>query len=407
MVKLYDSTFRNGLEEELKATSLASNYEIAVKYGTRLADIYIPQSVLVYLNDSTAEYIPVTWDTSEYNSKTVGRQVFDGRLIYPDYIQPLADVPKLVIRVLPNNKPGKKKKSDSSYTVKSEPKITTKEPEPSSEPEPSPEPEGPTEQEIEEDKQNYLSAYRYIPYTLPYNRKINWNDILGKVDSVKVTPDIFTKDTVSQVTITSKFMKGTAASDILVLEPYNVNFKDVPNSYWAYNEITELSQRGYSRGTQGDLYNPKQNIAVADTLAFFDRILDNHGKLRMLHDRDFVETILKDKDNWSYYNVASIISKLRTTTIQAVPKIVDYGSNLTREEVAYLLWDILTTYNIQPGTINISYNDLNNLRYPEQVYYCTSLGLYEGDNLNNFNPNQTITRAELAAVLIRLDNLLN
>lgn len=387
----------------------------------------LPQEVEVTLRNGNKIKYPAKWD---YISKILNLDTtIEGQLDLTDMFITCPNILNLDVKVyktsddgqsnqpIPNKKEeGMKDTNSTQYKHVPKSETTTNPPTDEGLQEPAQQSGGETlqtqdmvpEEEIEADKKVLNAALNQVPYTLAPDTVINWSSIIKDKDYITISPNKFTKDTISEIKLRSKFAIWTVKSQIYVLDPYTVEFTDVPTSYWAHDSIAELSKRGYSRGTSATEYKPKQNIAVSDTFTFLDRILVNNGKIQMLNTRSYVDNLLDSKTHWSYYSVASILSKLNPTVVSTLPKVTSYDQELTREEVAIILYDLLNQYGYQAKSSNAAsiYKDLNDIHDVKSVSYCTDLGLFKGDNLNNFNPSQKITRAELVAVLIRFDNLL-
>lgn len=68
--------------------------------------------------------------------------------------------------------------------------------------------------------------------------------------------------------------------------------------------------------------------------------------------------------------------------------------------VAAILAMVLLTC---PALAASSFPDVNeNAEYAEAVEYLNEVGIMQGDNKGNFNPNKTVTRAEMAAIICRM-----
>ncbi|MEC5240792.1 M60 family metallopeptidase [Bacillus mycoides] len=82
-------------------------------------------------------------------------------------------------------------------------------------------------------------------------------------------------------------------------------------------------------------------------------------------------------------------------------RIFGMGDNVTREQVAALIYRTLhiekqDKYENPYGDI-----DKNSTMFPEEILALTKLGIFQGDDQGNFRPKATLTRAEMAQVITK------
>ncbi|MGE6509873.1 M60 family metallopeptidase [Bacillus cereus] len=82
-------------------------------------------------------------------------------------------------------------------------------------------------------------------------------------------------------------------------------------------------------------------------------------------------------------------------------RIFGMGDNVTREQVAALIYRTLhiekkDKYENPYGDINS-----NSTMFPEEILALTKLGIFQGDDQGNFRPKATLTRAEMAQVIMK------
>ena len=253
------------------------------------------------------------------------------------------------------------------------------------------------------DKKVLYNVSSRIPYTLP-SRLMSANVI----NNLLYTTVQFNKaeDGMIKVQVFSYYNDAVVYAKLLNLQSINKIFKDVPQSHWAYTDIKALCNKGYVTGTTENTFSPSQPLMMSDTFTFLDRVLANYNILTVKNDRTYVESVLTDKDHWAFYNSASILSKMNTSTIASNPKFLQYDSKLTREDVAVVIYDILSEKITAKNAKSLEFVDADKITQHNAVEFCAQLGLFEGDESGNFNPTDTITRAELVKVLNQLDNIL-
>ncbi len=143
---------------------------------------------------------------------------------------------------------------------------------------------------------------------------------------------------------------------VLVFDEIELPFDDVKKEDWYYQEIKNIYCCGMLEGITENKFGPKDSMKRCDAVLMLTRILEKFEKS--------INTYLKTKGEQS----------------------ISYQENIVE-----------------------AFKDV-----PEDSYYFTalnyasSLGLIKGDENNNFNPDNNITRAQFATIITRLyDFLLN
>jgi hypothetical protein len=181
-------------------------------------------------------------------------------------------------------------------------------------------------------------------------------------------------------------------------------FKDLQAKHWAANEISDLVAIGVVKGYEDDTFRPQEKITASDTFVFLDRVLLLNNINDMKLSRSTVEKYVTDKEHWSFYSKASIGSKLNEATLVKVAALGD--KPLSREMLAQVLYEI-TTANLDRVGTAVSFNDIQDSEYKDAINYCVETGLLRGMPNNAMDPRREITRAELMAVLGRLNSMLS
>ena len=147
---------------------------------------------------------------------------------------------------------------------------------------------------------------------------------------------------------------------ILLFDEISLPFLDVSNEDWYYQELKNAYFSGLIEGVDNTHFCPNDSIKRGDAILLIDRVLNKFEK--------------------------SLNSYFKTKESQGF-KIASYFSNSLNN--------------------NISFNDLNkNDYYYKSIKNLAQLGLIKGDENNNFNPENYITRAQFATVIVRLYNYL-
>lgn len=204
-----------------------------------------------------------------------------------------------------------------------------------------------------------------------------------------------------------------AASNDLQVSPAQVaavsqetlTFSDVPTTHWAYPYIMSCVQKGAIVGT-GEVVNgigtfaPNQNVSLGQFLAVLTRLIAP----------DKIDTSLSGTGvHWAMpnYNAATEIGLIYAYEYSSSD--AELNKLLTREEMAVML-SRAAEINGEPleilPDIENNIGDLDKVSSDKvtAVKQAYSSGLLFGDNNGNFNPKNTMTRAEMATVVCRLMN---
>ena len=202
------------------------------------------------------------------------------------------------------------------------------------------------------------------------------------------------------------------ATDIIIIPPNQTtaepqertvtSFIDVDTSHWAYKDIMTMVSKGAIAGTTAPVngvgtYNPNGSVTLGQFLAISTRLVAS----------DKIQA--GNYAHWATpnYNAAIESNLIRSSDFESTP--ASLNANISREDMAYILVNIAKangeTLNITSGIQN-KIKDFNSISPERQnvVLQAYSNGLLAGDNYNKFNPHDTATRAQIAAVFCRVMN---
>jgi len=202
------------------------------------------------------------------------------------------------------------------------------------------------------------------------------------------------------------------ATDIIIIPPNQTtvetqesqvtSFNDVPSSHWAYKDIMTMVSKGAIAGTTAPVngvgtYNPNGSVTLGQFLAISTRLVAS----------DKIQA--GNYAHWATpnYNAAIESNLIRSSDFESTP--ASLNANISREDMAYILVNIAKangeTLNITSGIQN-KIKDFNSISPERQnvVLQAYSNGLLAGDNYGKFNPHDTATRAQIAAVFCRVMN---
>lgn len=181
------------------------------------------------------------------------------------------------------------------------------------------------------------------------------------------------------------------------------NFKDINQNYWGYDPIQRMSAMGLFTGYDDGTFKPNNNITQAEMIAILIRLVDDDSDDDDEEDVD--EDELEDVPDWAKGPVKkavrmNIMSLNRFHSAQQASRAqtcIAFGKAL--EKYGYLTVD----HNYDPG--NLPFADGKIMLDDEEVVYILAMyraGYIKGAPGNKFLPDNSITRAEMAAILERI-----
>lgn len=200
--------------------------------------------------------------------------------------------------------------------------------------------------------------------------------------------------------IQSFYTKGTSDESIVVPDedvyaPYRVSsFWDVPSSHWAYNHVSNLVRLGYMTGYPDSSFHPGYGITRAEIASVMVQILKiNSYDSTTRHFNDVAS------GDWYYAAVEKIYQR---GIMSGQGGYFSPNRAATREELAEVLVKALGRQSEAANNMyeNTGFNDDSSVSDSARGYVVTAVkyGLITGYN-NYFNPQNGITRAEVAALL--------
>ena len=179
----------------------------------------------------------------------------------------------------------------------------------------------------------------------------------------------------------------------------NKAFPDVPNDYWAYQDIHQLTQSGAIAGYEDGTFKPESNISRAE----FSRILGQALGLTTVHGNAFNDT----QGYWAQHDIYTLVAN-------NIIKVSDYGTNyspatnITRGEIAVMM---VRSLNLEQEALALSgqktsfIDDGTIADYLKgYIVLAKDLGLISGYPDGSFQPASHASRAEASSMIIRLIN---
>lgn len=188
-------------------------------------------------------------------------------------------------------------------------------------------------------------------------------------------------------TITAKWT--TSGVGFKRTNTYKNNFKDVSSKDWYYSSIASVYAYGLMNGVEPTKFKPKDPVTAAQTITLAARM----RKLFLTGSGNFPAT----KPWHKAYSDYAISQKI----ISSVPAKMD--ADLTRQEFAAILAKALPDAAL-PAVNSIPAGSIPDVyKSDAAIYKLYRAGIFAGnDPSGTFRPNSPISRAEVAAVLVRM-----
>lgn len=182
-------------------------------------------------------------------------------------------------------------------------------------------------------------------------------------------------------------------------EPYKTIFPDI-SGHWAQNYIEKLAKAQIVNGFEDSTFRPNDDVTLEQAI----KIVVNLSKQLTNTTKNENKKIEYWVSQWALPYMNSALPYLNEN------HYVNgfYGTlDATRAEVIDMVANALTEKPKYSTDINTIFNDAStiptwSLKSFETLY---DLGIIEGDNFRNANPNNKITRAELCKIIVLAFNL--
>ena len=176
-----------------------------------------------------------------------------------------------------------------------------------------------------------------------------------------------------------------------------VNFPDVPSNAWFYEAVQYCAQKEFITGYKNGKFGPADPLQRQDFVVILARIAGANLSL-------YTSCSLSDVAMNSYYgpSVAWAVSEHIITGYNNGKFGV--GDNITREQVATILYRYLGSPTTGSSAIISSFPDRNNVSEfaDSAMIWAVNNAIITGKN-GNLAPTATASRAEIATIIMRMD----
>ncbi len=188
---------------------------------------------------------------------------------------------------------------------------------------------------------------------------------------------------------------------------YDNAFSDVSADDWYYDNVAALYELGLTTGNADGEFGPNDPVTVAEAVTFSARI----RSIYFYGDAVTGPAAYEKESDTLWYN--SYVRYLYAEEVVRSEFAQQYNNHATRAQVAYLLARTLpegTLTAINDAAVDMALSSpqlmpdvTENTQYYDQIVQLYRWGIVGGsDQYGSYHPDDTITRAELAAMLTRL-----
>ena len=175
--------------------------------------------------------------------------------------------------------------------------------------------------------------------------------------------------------------------------PEATQFSDVNDNSWYAKDLLTARKEGLIEGLDGNIYNPSGNVTIAQAITMAARLYS-----------DIKDVVIDTNTNGSKWYTPYVDFAIGKGLIEK-SDFQNFEKPATRAEVAHIFSSLFP--NIQSREI-IRLPDVNeNTKYHIDIYKLYRIGILKGNDISGtFFPDNNISRAETAVILLRIFNTL-
>lgn len=186
-------------------------------------------------------------------------------------------------------------------------------------------------------------------------------------------------------------------------------FSDVPQSHWAYSVIDEASDDGIMNGKAAGVFAPNATLTRAEYATMLYNLAPESDVMKLVHGST-ADNGLYDVDGNAWY--ADTVSwAVARDVFKNNDGSFSPNRTITREEMAVATYEFLHKYcdgkfvldSIYKGfTDDAAFSSSANR---DKVYILVNNGIIAGKSDGSFDPQGSLTRAEAAAMAVRVADI--
>ncbi len=189
----------------------------------------------------------------------------------------------------------------------------------------------------------------------------------------------------------------------LIAPAFAANFTDVPNTYWAYNEIHYVTNKGLFQGTTATTFAPGATMTRAMLTAVLYRYAGSPAVTGSAPYTDVAAgAYYKDAVTWAYQK------DLYTDAVMGRTKL-EPNTAMQRGEFAVMLYHFSQLMGDSKPATTISSNPFTDMSKAGEEIRTAILGwaypngILTGTTSTTMSPGTSVTRAQVAVMLTRYD----
>ena len=169
-------------------------------------------------------------------------------------------------------------------------------------------------------------------------------------------------------------------------------FKDLDTVEWAYEAISALSDAGIISGKSDTRFAPRDNVRREE---FVKMIIGVIGAEQVSSGDRFIDV---SRDDWFDPFVGAAVERGIVNGIE--DNVFGTGLNITRQDMAVMVYNSLKTKDIELQSKQLSFDDAYQIAdyAKEAVAALAGAGIINGKDNNIFDPGGQATRAEAAKI---------
>lgn len=179
---------------------------------------------------------------------------------------------------------------------------------------------------------------------------------------------------------------------------FAIQFSDLTNAHWAYDNIMSLAEAGIINGYENGTYQPERAISRGEFIKLVMTTL--YGGNEYFEVNNF---------NFGHWAMPYALEAMQKGYLMDGTTLDNLNNSITRLEMVNILGKVGINNKIyRANELNsISFSDINGLEESSKIYidYVTRNGLINGYTDGTFKPNKTLTRAEVATIIVRFKAL--
>lgn len=179
---------------------------------------------------------------------------------------------------------------------------------------------------------------------------------------------------------------------------FAIQFSDLTESHWAYDNIMSLAEEGIINGYENGTYQPERAISRGEFIKLVMTTL--YGGNEYFEVNNF---------NFGHWAMPYALEAIQKGYLMDGTTLDNLNDSITRLEMVNILGKVGINNKIyRLNELNsISFSDTNSLEESSKIYidYVTRNGLINGYTDGTFKPNKTLTRAEVATIIVRFKSL--